>query len=159
MSSTSHDQPPNQDRRFLGYEFCSYWSDKVCLWTYRLTCAKQYTPTSLNWSCLVSYTCKVTSNKLIEQRYNFVCLILFTWYNISLYIYNIAANCYRTKIIIHHINVVTKLNSDSLYSSEKYFITITKLYICIVLVNIRYIYVKYSHCGLIHFKIIRGAVA
>ena len=30
---------------------------------------------------------------------------------------------------------------------------IVKLYICIVLVNIRNIYVKYSHCGPMHFKV------
>ena len=29
----SHDQPPYQVRIFLGYEFSSYWSDKLCLWT------------------------------------------------------------------------------------------------------------------------------
>ena len=32
-SSTIHNQPPYQVRRSLGYEFCSYWSDKVCLRT------------------------------------------------------------------------------------------------------------------------------
>ena len=37
---------------------------------------------------------------------------------------------------------------------KKYFIRIAKLYICMVLVNIRNIYVKYYHCGPVHFKII-----
>ena len=39
------------------------------------------------------------------------------------------------------------------FSLKKYLIRIAKLYICIVLVNIRNIYVKYSHCGLILFKL------
>ena len=42
--------------------------------------------------------------------------------------------------------------SSGYYIFKKYFICITKLY-CIVLVSIRNNYVKYSHCGLIHFKI------
>ena len=42
------------------------------------------------------------------------------------------------------------------FSVKKYFMA--KLYICIVLVNIRNIYVKYSHCGSIHFKRIIAAL-
>ena len=55
--------------------------------------------------------------------------------------------CYKTKIIIHHIDVVTK----PARTLKLYFLTrnislrIAKLYICIVLVNFRNIYVKYSH--------------
>ena len=37
------------------------------------------------------------------------------------------------------------------FSSSK-MVVIAKLYICIVLVNIRYTYVKYSHFGSVHFK-------
>ena len=40
---------------------------------------------------------------------------------------------------------------DNFFSFKKYFIRITKLYFCIVLVNIRNIYAKYSECGPIHF--------
>ena len=65
-----------------------------------------------------------------------------------------AANKVLLKIIIHHINVVTNAlrTLDNLYLSRNIFIRIAKLYICIVLVSIRNIYVKYSHCGPIHFK-------
>ena len=38
------------------------------------------------------------------------------------------------------------------FSFKTYFIRIAKIYICIVLVNIRNSYVKYSNCGPIHFK-------
>ena len=38
-------------------------------------------------------------------------------------------------------------------SLKKYFIKIAKLYICIVLVNIRNIDVKYSHYGPIHINL------
>ena len=41
-------------------------------------------------------------------------------------------------------------NSDNLFSFKKYFIRIASLYICIVLVDIRNIYVMYFHCGPIH---------
>ena len=40
----------------------------------------------------------------------------------------------------------------NLFSFKKYFITITILYTCIILVNITNIYAKYSHCGPIQFK-------
>ena len=62
--------------------------------------------------------------------------------------------CCRTKIIIHHINDVTKppRSLNNLLSFKKYFIRIAKLYICMVLVNIRNIFVKYSHCGPIHIN-------
>ena len=42
-------------------------------------------------------------------------------------------------------------NSD-VFCFKKYFIQIAKLYIFIVLVNIKNIHVKYSHCEPIHFK-------
>ena len=56
------------------------------------------------------------------------------------------------KNIIHHINVLTKPSRTltHLFSFNNYFIRIAKLYICIVLVNIRT--VKFSHCGPIHIK-------
>ena len=60
--------------------------------------------------------------------------------------------CYKTKIIIHNINVVTK--SDNLFSLKNYFMRIARLYICNALVNIRNVNVKYFPCGLIHFKVI-----
>ena len=60
--------------------------------------------------------------------------------------------CYRTKIIIHHINVLLN-HPDNVFSFiKKYFIRIAKLYSCIILINIRNIYNKYCHCGPIHFK-------
>ena len=42
------------------------------------------------------------------------------------------------KIIIHHITVVTKSPSTlTMYLFQGYFLSIAKLYICIVLVNVR----------------------
>ena len=58
-------------------------------------------------------------------------------------------------IIIHDINVVTKpptQNSENVSSFKKYFTGISKLCICIVLINIKNMYVNYSHCGPIHFN-------
>ena len=53
------------------------------------------------------------------------------------------------------LNVVTEppRTFNNLFSFEKYSIKIAKLYICIVLINIRNIYVKYSHCGRIHLQV------
>ena len=42
---------------------------------------------------------------------------------------------------------------DNLFSFQEYLIKIAKLNISVVLVNIKNIHVKYSHCGPIHLKL------
>ena len=46
-----------------------------------------------------------------------------------------------------------ELCSDNVYSFKKYFIRIAKQHICNALANIRNIYIKYTHCGLMNFNI------
>ena len=73
---------------------------------------------------------------------------------IFLYIRDIYVIPYMLQktIIIHHTDFVTKPpRNQHLFSFKKYFIRIAKLCICIALVNIRNIYIKYSHCGPINF--------
>ena len=54
-SSTSHDQPLYQVRRSLVYEFSSYSSDKVCLWTDRPTYVQSNIPPLLWWGGIKIY--------------------------------------------------------------------------------------------------------
>ena len=62
--------------------------------------------------------------------------------------------CYGTKIIINHINVVTKppRTMTLFYFFKKYFLRIANLYICIVSENTRNAYVKYSNLDLSTLK-------
>ena len=59
-------------------------------------------------------------------------------------------------VIIQHTNIVIKtpkpLTIYFLSRNISLLISIVKLYICIVLVNIRNVYVKYSHYGPIQLK-------
>ena len=80
---------------------------------------------------------------------------MYIWDNLfDTILHYIAANkvLYNKIFIINHINVVTKTHRTFL---ENNIVRLAKLYICIVLANIRNtwtIYVKYSLCGPIHFK-------
>ena len=100
------------------------------------------TEKKLWWQHLVSYT--ATNKERIEYGY---CLYIFLAYII---IYQLI-KCYRTKNIIHHINLINKPpRTLTIYFLSR----IAKQYIIIVLFNIRNIqyYAKYSHCGAIYCK-------
>ena len=91
----------------------------------------------LCWSYQVSY--KIRNNEIIEQGY-----CLYIWNNLrgTRYDYIAANNVLYKIIIIHHIIVVTCTKPYN-----EYFIRIANSFICIGLVNIRNIYVKYFRCG------------
>ena len=71
-------------------------------------------------------------------------------YIITLYHY-IEAN----KVLLnkqYYSSFLITQNSDNLFSFLEYFIRIAKLYICIVLINIKNIYKKHSHCEPSYFN-------
>ena len=93
---------------------------------------------------LIVFGYMLTTNNKTPKHFNFI------------YHYVAANIVLQNKVIIHHTKVISKplRTLDNSFFIKIYFIRMAKLYICIVLINIRNIYVKYSRSGPINYKIV-----
>ena len=106
----------------------------------------------LHWKVCNTKIIMLHIKQQITKELNGDIVGLFELTQIQYIVIKQLTNCYWTKIIIHLLKVVTK-SLRTLTISRLFFIGIAEVYICIDLLNIRNIYVKYSHCWHIHFMV------